>query len=297
MKQKGIVTTQAGKIPTGCTGCAGCFWRLYPVNPVYPVKPVEQLQGITRFCAGLILVLAAVMLAGCKSSQPTPAVVSSSLGNTYTSQALDTSYPGALNAASQLMLGTLRLEGAENAVTPEQAKTLLLLWQALSGRVLQSDAERNAVLAYIETQMTPAQLQAIAAMRLTQNDLLARISEGGQEAGFGAGRTGAGQRGALGTPPAGGGAMPPEMVTRQAQFGRGTPQARGTSRETTGGVGAGSGQDAVLLNSLIRLLTQRAEGAAPSQTTRTPARTPAPRSLPTPSPIPTSLPSPTPTKP
>ena len=255
-------------------------------------------KGITGFCAGLILVLAAVMLAGCKSSQPTPAVVSSSLGNTYASQALDASYPGALNAASQLMLGTLRLEGAENAVTPEQAKTLLLLWQALSGRVLQSDAERNAVLAYIEAQMTPAQLQAIAAMRLTQNNLLARMSEGGQEAGFGVGRTGAGQPGGAGAPPAaGGGTMPPAMSTRQAQFGRGTPQARGTSRGTTGGVGAGSGQDAVLLNSLIRLLTQRAEGAAPSQTTRTPARTPAPRSLPSPTPVPTSLPSPTPTKP
>ena len=190
------------------------------------------------------------------------------------------SYPGALNAASQLMLGTLRLEGAENAVTPEQAKTLLLLWQALSGRVLQSDAERNAVLANIETQMTPAQLEAIAAMRLTQSDLLARISEGGQEPGFGSGRAGGGQPG--------GSAMPPAMGTRQAQFGRGTPQARGTSRGMTGGVGAG--QDAVLLNSLIRLLAQRAEGAAPSQTTRTPARTLAPRSVPTSSPIPTSLP-------
>jgi len=249
-------------------------------------------KGITGFCAGLILVLAAVMLAGCKSSQPTPAVVSSSLGNTYASQALDTSYPGALNAASQLMLGTLRLEGAENAVTPEQAKTLLLLWQALSGRALQSDAERNAVLAYIETQMTPAQLKAIAAMRLTQDDLLAQTRDDAQ------GRVGGGQPGGAGAPSApGGGAIPPAMGTRQAQFGRATPPAGSAARRTNGGASTGSGQDAVLLNSLIRLLTQRAEGAAPSQTTRTPARTPAPRSLPTPSPIPTSLPSPTPTKP
>lgn len=254
-------------------------------------------KTLSRFCcAGLIGVLAAVVLVGCKSNQSTPAAASKSLGDTYTSQALTTSYIGALNASSQLMLGMLRLEGTENAVTPEQAKTLLLLWQALSGRVLQSDAERNAVLAYIETQMTPAQLQAIATMRLTQNDLLARISEGGQEAGFGPGRAGGGQPGGAGAPSApGGGAIPPAMGTRQAQFSRATPQARGTSRGTTGGVGAG--QDAVLLNSLIRLLTQRAEGAAPSQTTRTPARTPGPRSLPTPSPIPTSLPSPTPTKP
>jgi hypothetical protein len=262
---------------------------------IHVEKTMKQKKMPGFCCVGMTL-LAIAVLAGCKSSQATPAAVSNSLGSAYTSQSLDASYPNALNAASQLMLGTLRLEETENAVTPEQAKTLLILWQALPSRVLQSDAERNAVLAKIEELMTPAQLKAIAAMQLTQNDLLARTSDDGQEAGLGAGRASAGQRGALGTPPAGAGAMPPERVTRQAQFGRGTPQARGTSRGTTGGVGAGSGQDAVLLNSLIRLLTQRAEGAAPSQTTRTPARTPAPRSLPTPSPIPTSLPSPTPTK-
>lgn len=78
----------------------------------------------------LAFILFVIVLAGCNRSQPTPAA-GASFGNTYVSQVLDTSYPGALNAASQLMLGTLRLEGAENAVTPEQAKTLLVLWQAL----------------------------------------------------------------------------------------------------------------------------------------------------------------------
>jgi len=256
-----------------------------------------------NYCAGLILVLAGMMLVGCKSSQATPTAASNSLGNTYTSQTLTTSYPNALNAASQLMLGALRLEETDNAITSEQAAALLPVVQALQGRVLQSDAERNAVLAYVEAHLTPAQSAAIAGMHLTQDDLSTWTQDNGRGAGFGPGQGGAGQRGDAGTPPASGGAFPggratpSAMGTRPAQFGRGTPQARGTSRGTIGGVGAGSGPDAVLLNSLIRLLTQRAEGAAPSQTTRTPARTPAPRSLPTPSPIPTSLPSPTPTKP
>ena len=264
---------------------------------------MQQNRIAELFCTGLILVLAGVTQAGCKGSQSTPAAANNRLGNTYTSQTLTMSYPGALNASSQLMLGALRLEGTENALTSEQAVALLPVVQALQGRVLQSDAERNAAWTYIEAHLTLAQSAAIAGMHLTQDDLSAWTQESGRSPGFVLGQGGAGQRGDVGTPPASGGAFPggratsPAMGTRPAQFGRGTPQAGGTFRGTSGGVGTGSGQDAVLLNSLIRLLTQRAEGAAPSQTTRTPARTPVPRSLPTPSPIPTSLPSPTPTKP
>ena len=33
------------------------------------------------------------------------------------------------------MLGTIRLEETENAVTPQQAKSLLPLWQSLQGGV------------------------------------------------------------------------------------------------------------------------------------------------------------------
>jgi hypothetical protein len=262
-------------------------------------------QERTRFCcAGLILVLAGVMLAGCKGSQATPVAATSSLWNTYTSQTFTMSYPGALNAASQLMLGTLRLEGTENAFTSEQAVALLPVVQALQGRVLQSDPERNAVWAYIEAHLTPAQSAAIAGMHLTQDDLAAWTQESGRGAGFGPGQGGTGQRGDAGTPPASGGAFPggratpPAMGTRQAQFGRGTPRAGGTPIGTGGGVGTGSGQDTVLLNALIRLLAQKsAGGAASPMSSRTPNRTPAPRSFPSPTPVPTSLPSPTPTKP
>ena len=165
-------------------------------------------------CAGLILLV--LSLVGCKSSQATLTAVSKSLGEIYASQALDTSYAGALNAYRQLMLGTVRLEGTDNAVTPEQAKTLLVLWQSLQGRALQSDAEREAVLAYIETQMTPVQVQAIAAMRLTQADLQVPITDTSQGPGGGFGRGSAGQ--------------PEDSGTRFAPGGQATPPAAGVGR-------------------------------------------------------------------
>jgi hypothetical protein len=260
-------------------------------------------KRISFCCAGLILVLATTLV-GCKGSQAAPTAVSTNLLSTYTSQTLTMSYPGALDAASQLMLGILRLEGTENGITSEQAVALLPVVQALQGRVLQSDAERNAALAYVEAHLTPAQLAAIAAMHLTQDDLSAWTQDNGRGAGYGPGQGGPGLQGTPGAPPSSGGAFPGAratplaMGTRPAQFGRGTPQARGTSRGTSGGIGTGSGQDAVLLNALIRLLAQKSAGGAASPvSSRTPNRTPAPRSLPSPTPVLTSPPSPTPTEP
>ncbi len=97
----------------------------------------------------------------------------------YTSAVLVTSYENALPANSQLALGTLRLEGTKDAVTPAQAKTLLPLWQAIQNGVLQNDAETNAVLKQIEGTMTAEQLAAIAAMQLTTEDMMAYAQENG----------------------------------------------------------------------------------------------------------------------
>jgi len=266
-------------------------------------------------CVGLTMALV-VVLVGCKGSQPTPAAASNGLGNTYTSQALTTSYPGALNASSQLMLGMLRLEGTENAITPEQATALLPVAQSLQGQVLKSEAERNAVLAYIEAHLTPAQVGAIVTMHLTQDNLQAWTQDNSQAPGASPRQGGSGLRGTPGAPPAsggalsgsspgfggappGGGTVPPDMATRQAQFGsmseqqraalRATAQAGGTSRGTGGGVGAQSGQSNLLLNALIRLMAQKAAGSpGPSGGNRTVTRTPAPRLLPSPTPMPTS---------
>jgi predicted pyridoxine 5'-phosphate oxidase superfamily flavin-nucleotide-binding protein len=211
---------------------------------------------------------------------------------TYVSKALDASYPDALNASSQLALGTLQLEGTENAVRPEQAAALLPLWQALRGGVT-VQAEVNAVLKQIEGTMSQEQLAAIAAMRLTQEGLRTWMEEQGL------GRPGGFQGAPGGTPvpgqtPGAGGwqdlspevratrqaefgdrEVSPEMATRRAEFEnmsqaerealRATMQAGGGlpggpgGRGAAGGTGGrGGGQFMILLNPLIELLTQRA---------------------------------------
>jgi hypothetical protein len=138
---------------------------------------------------GLVLVLVASVLAGCGGGETVPAVADEETGGASTSEGLDRPPADGLEASSQLMLGTLRLEGTENAVTPEQAAALLPLWQALQGGVT-AQAEVNAVLKQIERAMTQEQLAAIAEMQLTQEDLRAWMEEQGM--GMGGGFPGAG---------------------------------------------------------------------------------------------------------
>ena len=232
-----------------------------------------KLKGISRYCcAGLIAVIAGVMLAGCKSSgQSAPAAATKSPGETYASKTHSTSFTGALNASNQLMLGMLRLEGTDNAITSEQAKTMLSLMRPLQGQALKADAEVNAVLAAIEAQLTPTQLSAIAGMRLTQDDLQAWTRDNSPGGGPGPGQGGAGPQGTPGALPAGGGgARPAQMPTRQAQAGGAAPQGGGRPGANAGGGGPGFGQSNVLLNSLIRLLVTKSgpppAGPAPTAT-------------------------------
>jgi hypothetical protein len=217
------------------------------------------------------LALAGAMLAGCKSNPSTPAAASKSAGDTYTSKALTTSHTGALNASNQLMLGMLRLEGTEQAITSEQAKTLHPVAQSLQGQALKSDAERNAVLAHVEAQLTPVQLSAIANMRLTQDDLVAWTRDNGQGARVGPGQGGPVPQGTPGAGPGQGGVRPQGTPGAMPGQGgsrlQGTPGAPPSFGAATGGAGAGVGQSNVLLNALIRLLASKSAGvAAPTPT-------------------------------
>ena len=128
-----------------------------------------------------VVALAAAALAGCGGEQAIPLDEGDS--ETYSSEVLDTSYEGALSVSNQLALGTMQLEETEDAITPEQALALLPLWQALQGGVT-AEAEVNAVLKQIEQAMTQEQLEAIARLQLTQEDLQAWMQEQGMEGGF-----------------------------------------------------------------------------------------------------------------
>jgi hypothetical protein len=235
----------------------------------------------------LILALVAGVLAGCGGNDASSVeeqdssaqnLESSAGSESYTSEALDTSYEGALPASSQLALGTFELEETENAVTPEQAKTLLPLWQAIQGGALQADAETNAVLKQIERAMTAEQLAAIAAMQLAVEDLGAWMQEQGvnlappSDAAAGPGGF---------TPPNGMNEAEMVAVRATAQAGGGIPsgggpfgapggmseEERAAMRATAeasgmtfsgGGGRAGRGQLALLAEQVVELLTARA---------------------------------------
>ena len=225
-----------------------------------------------------VLAIATVVLAGCGGGEATPATVEEEDAGAYTSAVLDTSYPDALDARNQLMLGTIQLEGTGDAVTTEQAKALLPLWQALRGGVT-ARQEVAAVLKQIEGTMTSGQLEAIAAMQLSQEDLRTWMQEQGPgvEGGFpgaGGGREISPELRATRQAEFGGEEMPPEMATRRAEFENMSEEEREALRATMeagggipgggrpggagGAAGAGRGGFGPVLNPLIDLLTERA---------------------------------------
>jgi len=229
----------------------------------------------------LIAALVAAVLAGCGGEQTAP--VDEGDSETYSSEVLDTSYEGALSVSNQLALGTMQLEGTDDAVTPGQAAALLPLWQALQGGVT-AEAEVSAVLKQIEGTMTREQLQAIAGMQLTQENLQAWMEEQGMGRGFpraGGNMSEEEQEAVRATRQAEGGGqggfpeggeIPPEMATRRAEMEnmsdaerealRATMQAEGGMPGGPGGPGGrgGSGgrQLVFLLNPLIEMLETRA---------------------------------------
>lgn len=169
----------------------------------------------------IFILLVAFSLSACSGeATPAPALTSP---DSYISPNLDTTYEGALAVRNQLSLGTLELEGTPNAITTEQADTLLPLWQALlstqkSGTAAQ--AEVSALLEQIEGSMLTEQLVAIRTMQLTQTDMQKWAAANGITLGSGGGQPGQGQ-----------GLSADERATRQAQEGR-TPGSSGTGTST-----------------------------------------------------------------
>jgi hypothetical protein len=93
--------------------------------------------------------------------------------------------PGARNLtqplplAESLLIGTLKLQGTSNAINATQAAALVPLWQAyaqLTGSNTAAQAEIDAVVTQIQQTMTPAQVQAITAMKLTRRDMFTEMS-------------------------------------------------------------------------------------------------------------------------
>lgn len=88
----------------------------------------------------------------------------------------------ALPPESQLMLGTLLLEDTEFAVGKDLAADLVPYWkvyQTLQNSDTTAPEELAAIIAQIQELMTADQVNTIAGLELTQEDLMAYVSEAG----------------------------------------------------------------------------------------------------------------------
>jgi hypothetical protein len=163
---------------------------------------------------------------------------------------LNTDYEDATSLRNQLAFGTLELEGTSNQVTPEHAKTLLPLWQAivaLSGSETTAEAELTAVQNQIAEAMTPEQLAAIAAMQLTNADLNAFYAEKGIVF----------PTPVPGVTPTSGKGKDLSQADREAT--RTAAEALGTPVGTSSGSSTGQAAKTLLFDTVIELLTARAQ--------------------------------------
>jgi hypothetical protein len=192
----------------------------------------------------VIILSLAVMVAACGAApapaQPATAPAAASSGG------LVENYPDALSVRNQLALGSLRLEGTANAVTAAQAAKLLPLWQALKTLAANSTSateEVTAVQNQISAAMTPAQISAIASLKLTNAMLQTYYVEIGVSV--------------ASTPEPG---VTPQsssfkdLPPEQREAAKATAQAQGTP---VGG-GSSSAKKDALLDNVIQLLTNRA---------------------------------------
>jgi hypothetical protein len=156
----------------------------------------------------ILLVILALTLSACGTS------ISEATGTSTRSDHSNQT----ISRATLLLLGTLKLKGTEQAVTPGQARELLPLWQVyqeISTSDSAAQAEIDALEKQIEESMTSAQMEAIQAMHLTPQDIFTVMQEMGIEMGIGqrpstsgSGNTGnfvPGMGGAGGPPAMGGG--------------------------------------------------------------------------------------------
>ncbi|MEJ5311333.1 MAG: hypothetical protein WHX52_16340 [Anaerolineae bacterium] len=218
----------------------------------------------------VVLLISLLLLSGCQKAQTAD---SSTVIPTVESSRDGVPNPE-LDNVSRLTLGTFKLEGSDNAVTPEQAARLLPLWKLIQGGTLKSDAETNAVVKQIEGQMTEAQLAAINALGLTMEDMRAWMQEQGIAMPAPDGAAGNGQSAPGGMP-----AMTDEeraqmreRFENMTEEERATAMAEGGFQRPEGAPQGGNGQPPaggrwgmggarggnMLLEPLIKLLTERA---------------------------------------
>ena len=213
---------------------------------------------------GITLIILAMILTACGSSNSPTA---SGSGSAASNRSGGSAPSAALTPTTKLAIGTFKLEGTPQAVNATEAAKLIPLWQLMNQLDTSSSTAPQEVTATenaIQAAMTPAQVQAIDGMQISQRDIFTVLQQSGALPSGGSGGGGAGQNGS-GFPRSGnggnfrggggGGGL-------GFLFGGGPNAPRtGTGTPTAGsGAGAGSGIggfNSALITQLIKLLQSR----------------------------------------
>jgi hypothetical protein len=162
--------------------------------------------------------------------------------------------------ALELALGTLKLEGTEQAVDSEAAAQLLPLWQLLDeldNNGSAAPAEFTAVTEQIQSTMTSAQIKAIDDMDLTQEDIAAASQSSGSTTAASSTTTSGAQVVSAGADLISGGGAPGGGVSPEG----GGPMPGGNARESAASSKTASSTiQPTLIEQVIRLLENRVQG-------------------------------------
>ena len=192
--------------------------------------------------------MAAIIMAGCSGA--IAATASSNSG---------------LSTATQLAVGTLKLEGTTQAVSSAQAAQLLTLWEgyeSLSMSDTSSQVELEALVKQIQGIMTADQLQAIETMNLTDQSVSELMQSMGGSANASTPASTPGSTSISQAAPGGGpGGMPGGAAGDSVMSAiNGGMTTQSTPASTQANSDAGSTQvSSMVLNALIQMLNSRSQ--------------------------------------
>ena len=222
---------------------------------------MKRISTLTVTCAAAFLVVA------CGATPPAagaPAGEAVAAAAPAASGGLNESYSDALPVATQLILGSLKLEEGAQPISADEAAKLLPLWQAyqnLSVSDSVAEAELTALVNQIQRGMQPGQVEAIAAMQLTADDITEVLQAQGPGlfGGGGGQRSANGADGAFPAPPGGGGFIPGRGPGggQGGDFTQINPEERATAMAVRAAQGGGRRDDFMargLVNALIMSL-------------------------------------------
>ena len=201
------------------------------------------------------LTILTLILTACGASSTTP-------------QAGPANQDRTLPVSTQLIIGTFKLDGTDQAVTADQAKELLPLWQVYQDLLTSDTAaqeEIDALVEQVQDTMTAEQMQAITDMNLTQQDVMSVMQTQGMTVSQ---RSDMSNGDGTTTTPGGGFGGPPDgFVPPEGGFQGGPGDSQNLSPEQIAtaqaarqqaGSGGGAFMPSALLDAVIKLLQEKA---------------------------------------